>query len=113
MNNNKQKKPLFLRLSLKDRILFFKRLATLIKSGMPLLTALSMLKKQTKSKAQKLILNSISEDVENGQYLATSLGKFRKVFGELAINIVEVGEISGTLGENLDYLAEELKKYQT
>ena len=58
------------------------------------------------------ILEQVSRDVENGQYLATSLGRFRRIFGELTINIIEIGEISGTLGDNLDYLATELKKKQ-
>ncbi len=49
-------------------------------------------------------------DVANGQSLATSLERFRRVFGNFAINIIKAGESSGTLTENLSYLADELKK---
>jgi type II secretory pathway component PulF len=36
--------------------------------------------------------------------------KFERTFGDFCINIIRVGETSGTLHQNLDYLAEELKK---
>jgi len=107
-----QKRQMFMRLSLKEQILFIKRLSTLIKSGIPLLTALNMVRGQSKSRTWKIIMDSVIKDAENGQYLATSLGKFRKIFGELTINIIEIGEVSGTLAENLEYLADELKKKQ-
>src|SRR4051812_25452153 len=85
----KESKQYFLRLSLKDQIIFIKRLSLLIRAGVPLLSGLLMLKRQTKSKALAHILEHVTRDVENGQYLATSLGKFRKIFGEFAVNIIE------------------------
>lgn len=102
----------FMRLSLKDQIIFIKRLSVLIRSGTPLLSSLHMLKKQTKTKTLLTILDRLIIDIENGMYLSASMGKFRKIFGEFAVNIIEVGEISGNLPENLNYLAEELKKTQ-
>ncbi len=109
----KKLRTAFMRLSLKEQIIFIKRLSVLIRAGTPLLVSLQMLKRQTRSKTLLKILDQVTSDVENGQYLATSLAKFRKIFGEFAINIIEIGEISGTLSENLDYLAAELKKSQS
>ncbi len=103
---------MFLSLSLKDRILFIKQLAILMRAGVPLFSSLHMLKKQTRSRVMLKILNQVIADVENGQYLATALGKFRKVFGDLSINIIAVGEISGSLSDNLDHLVTTLKKQQ-
>jgi type IV pilus assembly protein PilC len=54
----------------------------------------------------------VIEDVANGQSLAKSLGKFARMFGDFGINIIKVGEQSGTLSQNLEYLADELKKKQ-
>src|SRR3989344_5535651 len=85
----KKKKNWWLRISLQDQTLFIKRLGTLIKACIPLLTGLHMLKNQIKSKSMVKILEQVVLDVENGQYLATALAKFRKVFGELTINIIE------------------------
>ena len=102
----------FLRLSLKDRILFIKQLAILMRAGVPLFSSLNMLKKQPRSASMLKIMTQVIKDVENGQYLATALGKFKKVFGELTINIIAVGEISGSLSDNLDHLVLTLKKQQ-
>lgn len=58
------------------------------------------------------MFDQIIEDISNGQFLAKSLGKFNRVFGDFAINIIHTGESSGTLDESLSYLAEELEKKQ-
>ena len=109
----KPKKHLFMRLSLRDQILLIKQLSILMRAGVPLLSSLRMLKKQSKSRTIHIIMDQVIRDVENGQYLATTLGKFKKIFGELTINIIAVGEISGNLSNNLDHLAATLKKKQS
>jgi len=108
----KKKNIFFIKLSLRERILFIKQLAILIKSGVPLFTSLQMLKNQNKSKVMRKIISQVISDLENGQYLATALKKFRKIFGDLTINIIAVGEISGSLSDNLDHLVLTLKKQQ-
>ncbi len=104
------KLPMFFRLSLQEQMLFAKRLAILLKAGVPILGALNMLKKQTTSKSSLHVVEDLSKGVENGQFLHVRLDRFRKFFGDFAVNIIKVGEVSGTLHENLGYLAEELKK---
>lgn len=106
------KRKLFLHLSLRSKIMFIKQLSILIKAGVPLLSALHMLKDQSKSKTMVYILGQVIKHVEGGQYLAVALGKFKKIFGELTINIIEIGEISGNLSSNLSHLAVTLKKNQ-
>ena len=102
----------FTRLTLSEQILFAKRLAILMKSGVPIVEAFQILIKQTKSQATKKIFNQIVRDLENGQSLSHSLAQFGRVFGEFAINLIQIGEASGTLHDNLNHLAEELKKKQ-
>lgn len=101
-----------MRLSLRDRITLIKQLAILMRAGVPLFSSLNMLRKQTRSRTLARIMDQVILDVENGQYLATTLGKFKKVFGDLTINIIAVGEISGNLSDNLDHLVLSLKKQQ-
>ncbi|MBI4050594.1 MAG: type II secretion system F family protein [Candidatus Doudnabacteria bacterium] len=103
---------LFLSLSIQDKILFAKRLSILIKAGVPLLECLQMMHKQASTRSTRKILEVLKADVESGQYLSASMTKFKKIFGDFAVNIIRVGEVSGTLYENLHYLAEELKKKQ-
>jgi type II secretory pathway component PulF len=69
-----------------------------------------MIRDQTRKKSYVNIFNTIILDVSNGQYLSTSLTKFKHIFGEFSINIIYFGESTGILSENLIYLAEELKK---
>jgi len=103
-------KNFFLRVPLQEQVVFARHLAIMAKSGMPLLDSLVMLQKQTKSRSLAKILKKVSVDVSNGQFLSASLEQFSEVFGPLFINIIRVGEASGILSENLNYLAEELKK---
>ncbi len=102
----------FLRVSVQDQILFARHLAIMTKAGMPLLNSLLLIQKQTRSRSFTTILKKVIVDVDNGQFLSTSLDQFRNVFGDLFINVIRVGEASGTLVENLNYLALELSKQQ-
>jgi type II secretory pathway component PulF len=98
------------RFSIKKQTFFAKRLSFLIKSGVPMLESIHVIMGQTKSKADIKIFNKIIGDVANGQTLSTSLAKFKGTFGNFTLNIIKAGESSGTLIDNLNYLADELKK---
>ncbi len=98
------------KLSTKEQTLFAKRLAYLMRAGVPILDSLNLLKEQIQAKAGKELLRKIVADVANGQYLSTALSKFKNSFSGFFINIIRIGESSGILSDNLEYLAEELKK---
>ena len=108
----RMKKRLFLSMSAQEQITFAKRLAILIKAGIPIVDSLDMLKKQASSKNFAYILDCLQYEVEKGQPLSSGMEMFKNIFGDFAINIVKVGEVSGTLVQNLNYLADELKKKQ-
>ena len=101
---------MFMSVPLEERVLFARQLSVGIKAGLSMQDSLHLLLSQTKSKSMKKILNDLLHDTANGMYLSASLEKYAQIFGQLFINIVRVGEQSGTLTENLVYLAEELKK---
>lgn len=100
------------RFSLKEQVFFAKRLAYLINAGMPLLEALTVLHEQTGKRGHAKILEHVIRDVSNGQSLSRSLARYPGVFGEFAIHIIKIGESTGTLSQNLIYLADELRKRQ-
>jgi type IV pilus assembly protein PilC len=102
----------FLNFSTQDRILFAKRLAILLKAGVPILQALQMLRAQSTGKTTMFILDSLIIDIANGQLLSFALERHARLLGYFTISIIRVGEVSGTLYENLLYAAEELKKRQ-
>ncbi|MBI2065408.1 MAG: type II secretion system F family protein [Candidatus Yanofskybacteria bacterium] len=103
-------KSLFFRLPTKEKMLFARNLEVMIRSGMQILQSLEILKAQSKSITFRKILDQVIFDLKNGHYLADGLARYQNIFGDFFINLVRVGEASGTLSENLKYLAEELKK---
>lgn len=110
MNKLLKKKNFFFRLSTKDKMLFARNLEVMIRSGMQILQSLEIIKSQTKSKTFKNIIDQLISDLKNGQFLSAGLERYRSVFGDFFVNLIRVGEASGTLSENLKYLAEELRK---
>ena len=97
------------RVSLMDKVLFVKHLSTMIKSGINLDEALEVIADQSNNLKFKKIVAKVITKVNGGQSLAKSLSLYPKVFDQLFINIIKVGEDSGTLIENLEYLAGELE----
>lgn len=104
------KRDLFLSVSIQEQILFARHLSLMAKAGMSILDSIKLLEEQARTKAMKTILGSVGRSVSNGQFLSVALEPYKNTFGELFINIVHIGETSGTLSENLVYLAEELTK---
>jgi len=100
------------RLHARDRIFFAKQLSVLMAADVPLSEGLAILRDQNHSRGLSFMLESVLRDVRNGKSLARSLGRYRSPFGEFAIGVIAIGEASGTLGQNLEYLAYELKKRQ-
>lgn len=101
---------IFSKINFQERILFTKHLSTMYKSGIPITEALTTLISQTRSQAFKKVLSSVLADVDNGQTLAKALGKHPKVFDEFYVSLVDISEESGTLEENLEFLAKQLSK---
>jgi len=106
------KKPFPFRVTLGDKIFFARNLALLLKSGIALTEALSILRESVKSKSMKFILDSVIQDVEKGQYLSSALMKFSDQFDNFFVSVIKVGEISGKLIENAERIALELRKIQ-
>ncbi len=104
------KRPLIVRFPVREQIVFSKRLAMILRSGVALREGLLMLDVGSGSRSSSYILGRIVDDVSRGMSLASALSTFEDLVGAFTINIIKVGEASGTLPGNLAYLAEELKK---
>src|SRR3989344_6049433 len=104
------KSALSTRFTLKDQVYLAKRLAYLITAGVSGVETLHILPDQAAGRGQKKVLDQIARDVSSGQALSRSFAKFPRLFGDFGIHIIKVGESSGTLSQNLAYLASELTK---
>lgn len=104
---------LFDRISVQDRINFARHLSLVVKAGLPVFEGLGIIQEQTESSLLKRVLESLMQDVNNGKFLADGLQRYEFLFGDFFINIVRVGEASGTLAKNLLYLADELRRQKS
>lgn len=100
----------FDRIPLQEKINFARHLSLVIKAGLPIYEGLKIIQSQTESPVVKKILGELIIDVNNGKFLADGLERYQYLFGSFFVNIVRVGESSGTLAKNLLYLADELKR---
>ncbi|MEL1266143.1 type II secretion system protein XpsF [Pseudoxanthomonas putridarboris] len=71
-------------------------LGTLLKNGVPLLSALGIARNVLGNRALAADVDAAAEDVRNGHGLSSSLGKGKR-FPRLALQMIQVGEESGAL----------------
>ncbi len=95
---------------LSEKLFFVQHLGVMLKAGISLSRALKTLAKQTGNKRFNYIIDDISQKVEKGVSLTESLQPHEKIFGQLFINMVESGELSGKLENVLQQLYIQLKK---
>ncbi|MFU2487398.1 type II secretion system F family protein [Thauera sp. WH-1] len=101
----KQKMSRSGRISDKDIALFTRQLATMMKSGVPLLQAFDIGIKGSGNPALSRLLNDIRNDVETGSNLSDAFGKHPQHFDKLFCNLVAAGEQAGILDSLLDRIA--------
>jgi type IV pilus assembly protein PilC len=89
----------------KDITLFTRQLATMMKSGVPLLQAFDIVGKGHANPAVARLLMTIKSDVETGMSLKQAFEKHPLYFDALFCNLVGAGEAAGILESLLDRLA--------
>lgn len=103
----------FDRISLKERTVLARQLATMIKAGLPIAQSLKTLQEQATQKNVIKTLEQISSDVEGGSPLSVAFSRFPDVFSPIDITLVAAGETSGTLEKSLERMAERLENEQS
>lgn len=105
----KKPKPLFggagSRIVAKDIAVFSRQLATMLKSGVPLVTAMQIISGGLKNPRMRTMVDKIRAEVEAGSALYEALSEYPVQFDELYINLVKAGESAGVLDTILDNIA--------
>lgn len=96
----------------KDISLFTRQLATMMKSGVPLLQAFDIVGKGHSNPSVARLLFDIKTDVETGSSLQQAFKKYPLYFDELYCNLIGAGEAAGILDTLLDRLATYKEKIQ-
>ncbi|MBN1803779.1 MAG: type II secretion system F family protein [Sedimentisphaerales bacterium] len=116
-------RDIFKRAGTKDVCRIARQLATLLRAGMPLVSALSALVEQLQGKSERKIIRlgsqenplarimeEVRDNVNAGSPLSAALAGHPDVFSNVFVNMVAAGETSGTLEEVFLKLAEMLEK---
>lgn len=102
-------KPLFgggaKKISARDIATFSRQLATMMKSGVPIVMALEIIGGGNKNPAMKKMVNGLRNDIEGGASIYEALSKYPVQFDELYRNLVRAGEASGVLETVLETIA--------
>jgi len=98
------------RITSKDKIVFTRQLATLIGAGLPLSQSFTTVLEQTENKKLQSIIQDVSASIEGGKSLSDSFAKHPDVFDAVFLALVGAGEMSGTLDESLQRIANQQEK---
>ncbi|MCA9118894.1 MAG: type II secretion system F family protein [Planctomycetaceae bacterium] len=90
----------------------YSQLASLLRSGVPLLRAIGVIRDQSSNVVLKEVLDDVYRRVEEGTTLGEAMSRYPRVFSELAINMVKAGGEGGFLEEALDRVATFTEQYE-
>ncbi|WP_432358379.1 type II secretion system F family protein [Sporosarcina sp. UB5] len=91
-------------------IMFLRQFSTLLRAGVTIVESIRILSLQVESKLFQKILVSVGDELRGGGSLSDALTKHPKAFEPLVINMVKAGEMSGTVDDSLDRLADHYEK---
>ncbi|MCG6864242.1 MAG: type II secretion system F family protein, partial [Thiogranum sp.] len=98
------------KVQLVDLIQFSRQMHSLMKAGVPILSALSGLAAHTVNRTLAKTLTGVMESLQAGRDLSSSMAQFPEVFSVFYISLVRVGETSGRLEEVFHQLATYLQR---
>lgn len=98
------------KLSTTQKLFLIQQMHIMVKAGVSITATLATLAEQADKKYFKDLLLNLKEEIEKGSTLAKAMRKYSKDFGELMVNMIESGEVSGRLEEVLQQIYTQAKK---
>jgi len=92
-----------------DLLLFSRQMHTLLKSGVPIMRALSSLQDAAINPEMKHVIGEVRESLEGGRELSQALARHPRVFTPFYLSMVRVGEATGMLEDIFFRLFEHLE----
>lgn len=96
-------------ISSKEKITLVSNLSTMLTAGIPILETVDSLLDGAKG-SSKIILDTLKEDLVQGQRVYMTLSKFPRSFDKVTVNIIKASEEAGTLNDALKDLVLSIKK---
>ena len=97
------------RVRINELVVFSHQMATLSKAGISVVRAVRSLAESVKNKYFAEVLTDVALNLEAGVDIASSLGRHPKVFGDLYVSLIHVGENTGRLDESFSQIASYLE----
>lgn len=94
----------------KELAVFSRQFATMIGAGLPVVTALKVLGRQTTHLRLQRALTQVAAEVEAGESLSAAFARQGEVFPTVMVQMINAGEVGGILDEVLSRLATQLEK---
>ena len=91
-------------------VAFTYEFAGMYSAGLSIVRCLETFEEQTENRALKLIISDVKQHIETGSSLKDAFEKYRSVFSDFFLGMVEAGEAGGKLGETLQMAATYLEK---
>lgn len=99
------------RLPIPEVIVFLRNISVILKAGIPLPKALTLIEEDA-PRHLKSLWQYLRRTTESGRSFADALETAPRTFPTIAINLVRTGELSGTLQTNLEEIVKHLRKAQ-
>ncbi len=89
---------------------FTRQLAAMLAAGVPLLCGLETLSPQAEFPHFGLVIENLAEEVSSGTQFSRAISYHPRLFSQVYVTLIRVGEETGTLESSLDLLADWLEK---
>ena len=103
----------FKRINFSDLVDLTRQLSIMLDTGLTLIDALDILKKQTTKPLLFNLLEKLDKEIRAGRNFSTALSFYPQYFSNLYISLVKAGEASGKLSDVLIRLSDNLEKEKT
>jgi type II secretory pathway component PulF len=81
---------------------FYTQMASLLRAGVPMIRALTVLSQQSSDPTLKEVIGEIKNYVEDGEPIGDAMARFPEVFSEMGCNMVRAGTEGGFLEDAME-----------
>lgn len=96
--------------SVKEKMVFFQQLATLIEARVPITVSLRTIGEQSTNTFFRALLREMASEIDDGMPFSEVLARHPDIFDSLSVNMIRSGEASGSLQKAVIFVAENIEK---
>ncbi len=98
------------KVKLDELVMSTRNMASMLRAGLPLSRAITVIERQTKNPRMKGIMVDVREEINKGNQFNSALAKYPETFSKLYVAMVRAGEESGGLAPALETIAMQLER---